>query len=287
MKKFKKALNTLNQVLKNPGMTVLPGQLAFFFVLSLVPMITILIYFASLFSFSLTDINAYFNLKFSPEIIELVTPIVEIEGINIGLIIIIIIGIYLSSNGMSSVIVAADNIYGIKQPSFLTRKIKSIIMVFIVMLLFLFVLLVPVLGNFILDIIQKITGYNEIYDVLNVLRTPFSWFIIFLFIKILYTIAPDKKIPSALVNTGAIFTSLGWIIATSIYLYYVRHFANYNVFYSGLSNIAILMIWIYILAYIFVIGMGINYVEEPNLIERIEKIETEKATKKNQNKKEN
>jgi len=286
MKKFKKAFNTLRQVLKNPGMTVLPGQLAFFFVLSLVPMLTLIIYFTSLFSLTLTDISDYFNINFSPEIIELITPIVEIEGINIGLIIVIIIGIYLSSNGMSSVIVTANNIYGIKQPPFLTRKIKSTIMVLIVMLLFLFMLLVPLLGNFILDVIQKITGYNEIYGVLNILKTPFSWFIIFLFIKILYTIAPDKKIPSAFVNTGAIFTSLGWIIATSIYLYYVGHFANYNLFYSGLSNIAILMIWIYILAYIFVIGIGINYVEEPNLIERIEKLEAEKSAKKNQNKKE-
>jgi len=254
--------------------------------LSLVPMLTLIIYFTSLFSLTLTDISDYFNINFSPEIIELITPIVEIEGINIGLIIVIIIGIYLSSNGMSSVIVTANNIYGIKQPPFLTRKIKSTIMVLIVMLLFLFMLLVPLLGNFILDVIQKITGYNEIYGVLNILKTPFSWFIIFLFIKILYTIAPDKKIPSAFVNTGAIFTSLGWIIATSIYLYYVGHFANYNLFYSGLSNIAILMIWIYILAYIFVIGIGINYVEEPNLIERIEKLEAEKSAKKNQNKKE-
>lgn len=284
-RRFKKAIDTIFKVLKRPEMTVLPGQLAYFFVLSIVPMITIILYIASFFSISAHEINTYFDLNLSKDILNLITPIISTEGLTLGIIIIIVVGIYLSSNGTDSIIVAANNIYGIENPTFLNRRIKAIIMVFIIMLLFLFMLLVPVLGNYILDLIQKITGYNEIYNILSFLKTPFSWLVIYIFIKLLYTLAPDKKISSAHVTTGAVFTSLGWIIATSIYLYYVNHFANYSLLFSSLSNIAILMIWIYILAYIFVIGMGINYLEEPNAIERTQKIEAEKLAKKNQHKK--
>ena len=75
----------------------------------------------------------------------------------------------------------------------------------------------------------------------------------------LYVLAPSKQIPSSYVTRGALFTSLSWIVATAIYMFYTSRIANYAAIYSGLSNLAILMIWIYFLGFIFVIGMGINY----------------------------
>ena len=136
-------------------------------------------------------------------------------------------------------------------------------MAVILIFLFLFIAIFPVLGNFLLSIIEKITGYSEIYSFINLFRWPLSWLIIFLFIKVLYTLAPDKKIPSSNVNIGAFFTSIGWILSTEIYLNYVEHFADYSILYSSLANIAIIMMWMYILATIFVIGLAINYKEEP------------------------
>lgn len=283
-KRFKRFLTNVWEILNRPEMTVLPGQLAFFFILSLVPTITIIFYIASLLNISLSDISTYLNLAIDPMISDLLTPTIDTSTTHFAMIVLIIVGIYLSSNGMNSVIISANNIYGIEQSSFITRRIKAIIMVFIVILLFLFIWLVPIFGNFLLSLIERVTGYSEIYNILSFVRTPFSWFVIFLFIKTLYTLAPDKQIPSAHVNIGAIFASVGWIIATEIYLYYVGHFAHYSLYYSGLSNIAILMIWIYILASIFVIGMGINFKEEPYEIERTQKLEQLRLAKKIQHK---
>lgn len=284
IKNFKRFIKNLWEILSRPEMTYLPGQLAFFFILSLVPTLTIIVYIASFFSISLKDITSYFNLNIDSSIIAMLTPIVENTDFQFGIIVLLFVGTYLASNGTNSIIIAANNIYGIEQKPFIERRIKAIIMILIVILMFLFILIVPIFGNFLLNLIQKVTGYSEIFNFLNVLKTPFSWFVIFLFIKILYTMAPDKIIPSSHVNTGAIFTSLGWIIATQIYLYYAGHFANYSIYYSGLSNLAILMIWIYILATIFVIGMGINYKEEPYEIEKTKRLEALKLAKKSQNK---
>ena len=72
---------------------------------------------------------------------------------------------------------------------------------------------------------------------------------------------------------GAVFTSLGWILVTAIYSYYVNHFANYDIFYGGLSNLIIMMMWIYIIAYIFVIGIAINV----ETYERVVKISNHKT----------
>ena len=37
---------------------------------------------------------------------------------------------------------------------------------------------------------------------------------------------------------------------------------TYNIFYGALSNIAILMLWLYFMSFVFVIGLSLNYGEE-------------------------
>lgn len=281
-KKIKRVLSNVIEAMKRPDIQILPGQLAFYFILSLVPTLTILFYFATFMKISITDLTNYLNISISSEIIELLTPNIGNTEFNFSLLVLIVVGIYLASNGPSSIILAANSIYDIDQKPFLQRKIKAIIMIFVIILLFVFILLVPVLGSFIFNLFEKLTGYGGLMDFLNFLKLPFSWFTIFFFIKLLYTIAPDKEIPSSFVNVGALFASVGWVLATEVYLSYVKHFAHYNIYYSGLSNMAILMIWIYILALIFVIGLCINYKEELYELERTQKLEELKSTKKNQ-----
>ena len=77
-------------------------------------------------------------------------------------------------------------------------------------------------------------------------------------IKLLYTLAPDRKIKAKTTNSGAIFTTIGWILSTKIYSIYAGSFSNYNIFYGSISNILFLLMWVYILSYIFVLGMAFN-----------------------------
>ena len=98
---------------------------------------------------------------------------------------------------------------------------------------------------------------------------------IYYWIKIIYTLAPDRKLPSRNVNYGAIFTSLSWIIVTELFSYYINNFAVYDVFYGSLANIVILMIWFLLLSYIFTIGMALNYREEKIKLEKTGQINKE------------
>ena len=136
----------------------------------------------------------------------------------------------------------------------------------VIVLLLLFVLFVPLFGDSIISLLHYInidSSTTEItVKVLHILQGPISWIIMFFFIKMIYTMAPDKKVPSRSVNGGALFTTTVWIALTSFYSYYINHYANYSLFYGSLANIVILMIWLYFLSYIFVIGMAMNYREE-------------------------
>ena len=261
-----------------PEMLILPGQVAFFLFLSLVPTITLIGYTCSYLNISNDIISTLITKGFGASTSSLITPLITNTNISPAFFITLGFGYFVASNGMSSIIVASNTIYGIKDSGFFKRRLKAIIMEIVIVFLLIFVVVVPLLGNTIINILHyfNIDAHTTeiVANTLNFLRGPFSWVIIFIFIKIIYTLAPDKKVPSRKVNGGAFFTSLGWILLTYGYSYYINHFANYSVLYGSLANIVILMLWFYFLAYILVIGMAMNYHEE---LEKTGVIEVQKV----------
>ena len=169
-------------------------------------------------------------------------------------------------------IVTSNAIYGIKDSSFLKRRLKAFVMTIFLIILFIFILVVPLFGERIIELIKYVNLNANITEIItavfNFIKGPISWLVIFIFIKLLFTLAPDRKLPSKNVNYGAIFTSIMWIIVTSVYSFYINHFAAYDVFYGSLANIVILMVWFYLLSYIFTIGLALNYREEEVQLEK-------------------
>lgn len=257
-------------------MSILPGQLAFFFVLSVVPIATLISYGASFFNVSINFIADFLEKAFSKDIAQLILPIVQKNDVGIKFFVSLIIGFFIASNGADSMIVTANAIDGTSNGSYLRRRVKAIIMTMFIVTLFVFILLVPVFGNKIIELFKYIdinaTITLRIEKLLSFLKGPISWFIIFMFIKIIYTMAPDRRRSSSYTTYGALFTSILWIISTAIYSYYITHFARYDLFYGGLANIIILMLWVYLLAYIFVIGMCLNYHNEEEKLEKTSQI---------------
>lgn len=262
MERAKKFVNRIWQIIVRPEMLVLPGQLAYFFLLALVPTITLIAYGASFFHISFDFLSNFISKAFGSEVSSLIIPIVSNVDWNLQFVITIFIGFYAASTGAASIVVTSNQMYGIPNSSFLRRKIKALIMTLILVLLLLFLLLIPVFGTQIGDMVQYVNLNETVTDTIiftiNLIRGPVSWFIIFFLIKIIYTMAPDREIASYTNNFGALFTTFGFILATAIYSYYVNHFAHYANIYGGLAGFVILMVWLYILAYIFVIGIAIN-----------------------------
>ena len=272
LNRFKNFLSKVFNVINRPEMSVLPGQLAFFFVLSVVPIVTLITYGASFLHLSLDFITNFITKAFGSDIATLIAPMVSVSNIDFRFFITLLIGFYIASNGAASIIVSSNAIYGIPDSNFFRRRIKAIIMTILIVILFIFILIVPVFGKKIIEVITLVNMNAHITKTItftfNLLKGPITWFIIFCFIKILYTMAPDRKLESVYVNYGAVFTTIMWIVVTAIYSYYISNFANYAVFYGGLANIVMLMLWVYFLAYIFVIGMALNYKEEVIKLEK-------------------
>ncbi len=275
--KIKRGIHNFFKVLKRPEMEILPGHLAFSFVLSLVPSLTILTYIATMLHFDMSFISDFMKNAFSEDFANLLLGTNMAIKADLNFFITLIVGYVIASNGAASIITSSNMIYGIKNDSFLKRRIKSFMMILIIILLFVFLLIFNVFGDKIIEMfglmdISKKMLVN-ITLIISVLKGPISWFIIFLFIKILFTMAPDKKIQAREVNKGAIFTSIGFVIVTYIYSAYTTNFAKYDVFYGNLASIVVLMIWFYLLSYIITIGLAFNYREEVITLEKTAKLD--------------
>ena len=262
-RKAKDFIDNFMHAIRLPEMLILPGQLAFFFIMSIVPILTLISYGATTVNLSIDVITDFISKVFSNDISTLIMPSITNPTLSPSFFITLIVGFIIASNGAASIIITSNTIYGIKDRGFVRRRIKSIIMTFFLVLLFIFILIVPLFGNKIIEAIHYINikdvYVRQIELLISVLNGPISWLIIFVFIKILYTMAPDINISSSQTNYGALFTTFGWIISTYIYSLYINNVAKYSIFYGGLANLIILMLWLYLLAFIFTIGLALNF----------------------------
>lgn len=260
-KRIKALFKRLKKNIQSPDIRMLPGQLAFFFLLTIVPIFALIIATSSNLNVSDHFINSLVEKQLPLEIVTLFKLVSNLSGAKMNNIIFFISALVLASNGTYSLIVISNKVYKIKNRGFVYDRLKSIGMLFILIFLFLFVMIVPVLGNYItktLNIILRNDLSNQVRNFYNMFNLPLSWIFIFISIKLLYIVAPDAKISRKNVNYGALFTSISWVIFTKIYSLYLNKFVSFNTIYGSISNLIVLMWWIYFLSYIYVMGMALN-----------------------------
>lgn len=260
--RFRTLIKRLVANIGKPEMRILPGQLAFFFLITLTPLLALLVNVISKLNVPINLVEDTIINNIPSTMSGFFNSISTSTVGNIDLFIFFISALILASNGTHSIIIACNKIYNIRDNTYFKRRIKAIIMLLVLICLLLFIVLVPVFGDMVMNIMTSIINQSVILKVIkliyHILKYPVSLFLIFMSIKLLYFMAPDMNIKSREVNYGAIFTSIMWVVVTQFYSLYVQKFSNYNNFYGNLSNLIVLMWWVYILAYIFVLGMALN-----------------------------
>lgn len=260
LKNIKEFFKSLMELLRLPEMSILPGNLAFFLILSLAPIVSLFGIIASLFSLEINELSV-FNDIFPSSVIEMLNSF--LNG-NVGTvsIVFIILGLYAASKGSDNLIIASNVLYKARKEKYLKRKLKAIFMTFWLLILFIVVLILLAFGNFILNKLLFIEFFNKLisnnYIIITTVKLLIAFLVIFITIKIIYTLAPNFKIKSKYVNRGALFATMGIMLVSEVYSYYVTNFAHYDMIYGSLSNIIILMFLIYFISYILVLGIAIN-----------------------------
>ena len=252
MKQVRGIFKKVIELVKKPEMRILPGQLAFFFVMAFIPIITLVGVIASQFNISTEALQASLDIAMPSSVSNLIVRMISSEGFNFNIGVFLVSAVILASNGTHSIIIAANEIYKLEPKDFFSRRLKAISMILILVEVIFFILVIPVFGDTIFAILRaEAQNKNFIefaYKIYRLLKYPVS----------LITIAPDQTINSKTTTKGAIFTTVSWIVSAELYAYYLDNYTRYAVYYGGVSGLIILLLWIYRLAYIFVLGLSLN-----------------------------
>ncbi len=262
MPKLKQKLLSGIKIIKKPEMEILPGHLAFSLVISIVPILTLLVLAASFFSISIEHFINFMIRTFPKDVSNILIPLIQKTGLDFNVGISLLIAILIASNGLYSVITTSNTLYEKENSTTIKRRVKALVLTLLLLFLFVFILIVLAFGNLIvkllLSILKNVKITKLIYNVFVLLKWPISFIAIFFTINLIYALAPDVPVLSKYTRKGALFTTFSWMIVTAVYSYYVSNIARYNVFYGNLSSLIVMMIWIYILSYIFTIGIALN-----------------------------
>lgn len=260
MRKIKNIIKQIFTIIHKPVMLMLPGEVAFSLFLSIFPIITLVGFVASTLGVSIANLFEWFGTVLPKEIADML--LIQGSGSSLNVVIFTIIGFFVASNGPQSILVASNVLYEEPQDNSIKRRVKAIIMTILLVFMLIMIAVILAFGNQILDLLLNLESIKivtiTIFNIFKVLKWPVMALFIFFIIKMIYTILTPPYVSSKSTNMGAIFTTIGWIVTTAIFSYYVVNIANYGIFYGSLSSIIIFIMWIYLLSYILVIGIGIN-----------------------------
>ena len=281
---MKEKIKKLFDFLTKKEIGILSGNLAYSFFLAIIPILSLLFYFLTSFHISMDIIINFLNETFPKDVANFLQPVFTSE-ITPNTFITLCLSVFVITNGCNAIITTSNTIFNFENSNIIKRFIKALILAIMLIILFAFVIIVPLLGKSIINLIGTFTDFVETYrsfiDTLYaLLQIPVSLLVMFFIIKLLYTIAPDEKVSSKYMNRGAFFTTISWLLVTIIYSYYINNIARYDLVYGNLANIVILLFWFYVLAYIFVLGMYMNKNKQESGIEKTNTMKLDEIRKK-------
>lgn len=239
------------------------ATLAYYFMLSIFPLLIFMLTLIPYFNLNMDTIYSVMNDYipqtlgdlFTTTILEVVS---EPQGglLSFG----ILAAIWSASNGVNALIRAVNRSYNIEETrNFLKLRLMSVLLTCGLIIVIVITLLLPVFGNV---IIQGLKTYffvpDETTTILNMLRWIIGISFMVLVLMFVYWIAPNIKIKFKEAIYGAIAATLGWQIISIAFSVYVSNFANYSATYGSLGGVIILMLWFFLTGVILVIGGIIN-----------------------------
>lgn len=241
------------------------AEIAFYFLLSIVPTLILLSQLLGLFSISLDGIRDWLN-----------TDMIRVEGADM-----ILSLLDYSPSGVNSIFLAITAVWAASRAQFamlritnytltdgistgkgyVRDRIRSLKTVVITVFTIGFSLVILVYGELILKLVFGIVAGSEIAEKTWVMiRWPIAAGLYFLMISYNYYVLPTHRVPYRAVVPGSIFASIGLMAVTWAYSIYTSVSSGYDILYGSFSNFVALMFWFYLLSWVLFLGVILNKV---------------------------
>lgn len=302
LKRIKRIIiNTFNKAM-DPYFSGASAEVAFFLLVSLAPSMLLLGQLLNVFQLSVEVIEALLTEYVSGGIANVIIPILQSESSGVLSIMLIALAFWGASKALFSLMRITNYAYlggaPAKSPfkNWLKERGRAIITILVILFTLTFAVVVIIFGKVILaGILTYLNDYlGGDYDV-DVIWLNIRWvlgFIMYFFMVVsIYYLLPsmgnsyrqlitdnkwvtikrvvaawimNAKITFRTILPGSIFASVGMLVATWVYSFYLGtiNLSNFNILYGSLGAAVMLLLWFYILAYVLILGIQLNSVWE-------------------------
>jgi len=171
-----------------------------------------------------------------------------------------ILALYFSTNGVNSLIEAFNASYHIREtrPLF-QQRLLSLGLTLLLSFILIIAMGLIIFGKF---VVNQLTEYQIITQYAGEVMLYGKWFTILLMlfvgISILFHLGPAIKSKWRLFTAGSTSATLGIIITSIGFNYYIYNFSQYNKVYGSIGTLMIILIWMYFNSIILLTGFELN-----------------------------
>jgi membrane protein len=175
-----------------------------------------------------------------------------------GLLIALLLSIYGAMRGATSIVTALNIVYNVAEDrGFIKTTLISAAMTVGAV----FGLLLAILGISVMGFIEDLLPFSSpfVHVALKILFWIVAAAAISFLIALIYRYAPNP--PAAKwqwISAGSVLATLLWVAATVGFGFYVSSFGSYNATYGSLGAVVVFLTWLYLSAYVLLMGGELN-----------------------------
>lgn len=250
---------------EDDGVSEIGAQLTYYLILSVFPF---LIFFLSILKFTpLADAGVLERLlavlpgDTQKIVYDIITGIMK-KG-NFALLSFGAIGsLWSSSNGIMSVIKSVNRAFDLEE-SRPFWKLRGLSIIFTISLYLVLIIAFSILifGEVFFNLIFVSYTWPS-YVIWKILKVLVPLLFMGIMLSFLYKFSPSIKegvnVKFSETIPGSIFASIGIILFSAIFSFYVNNFGNYSKSYGSIGGLIVLLIWLYSISIVIVLGAEVN-----------------------------
>lgn len=174
-------------------------------------------------------------------------------------------GLFTASTAVFKLMKIINQSYGfVESRGFLAQRLIALFFTLALILMIFLLVLTQIFGQIIYVNIMSHLGIENIYfdKLWSIAKNGIPLAYMLVTFILLYKFSPSRSRENMVtiksVLPGSIFATLGLIIASLGFNFYVSNFGKYSITYGSLGGIIVFLIWLYLLSTIILVGAEVN-----------------------------
>ena len=261
-KLFKEIINLIQKIPEH-HVAAYAAQSAFFFILSLIPIILLLLTLVQYTPVTKADVMTAVLQIFPSTINTMLTSIVnQVYNQSMGIIpVTILVALWSAGKGVLALATALNTMFGCPETrNYIYIRLRATVYTVLFIMMLMVMLVVAVFGNtlqdFFIDHVPLLHRFTGVMLWLKNFVAPALLTILFLYV---YKYLPNSdEIEVKEQIPGAIFAAAGWMACSWVFSVYLDLFQGFSSMYGSLTTIILIMLWMYFSMYCILLGGELN-----------------------------